>query len=114
MVSSQPTFEEVAALRCELQTAKPDLVYVALGSPKQERVISSLRSFFPGTWWIGVGISLSFITGDMRRAPLWMQRSGLEWAFRLLQEPRRLMRRYLLQNLPFVLGLFIHSLRSRR
>jgi len=81
--------------------ASPDIVYVALGSPKQERVIRRMRAAVPGAWWLGVGISLSFLCGQVRRAPGWMQRSGLEWTHRLAQEPGRLGKRYLVDGLPF-------------
>ncbi|MEX2545789.1 MAG: WecB/TagA/CpsF family glycosyltransferase, partial [Phycisphaeraceae bacterium] len=84
-----------------LVSARPDIVYVALGSPKQERLIARLRPALPDAWWLGVGISFSFVAGHVRRAPRWMQRLGLEWVHRLAQEPRRLARRYLLQGLPF-------------
>ena len=88
-----------------LSQANPDLVYVALGSPKQEQLIGRLRETLPGAWWIGVGISLSFVSGQIKRAPRWMQRVGLEWTHRLAQEPRRLTQRYLLRNLPFAVSL---------
>ncbi len=84
-----------------LVSANPDIIYVALGSPKQERLIAQLRPALPGAWWLGVGISFSFVCGHVRRAPRWMQRLGLEWVHRLAQEPRRLARRYLLEGLPF-------------
>jgi N-acetylglucosaminyldiphosphoundecaprenol N-acetyl-beta-D-mannosaminyltransferase len=62
---------------------------------------------------MGVGISFSFLAGDVRRAPPWMQRTGLEWIHRLSQEPRRLARRYLVEDLPFSFALFAHALRHR-
>jgi N-acetylglucosaminyldiphosphoundecaprenol N-acetyl-beta-D-mannosaminyltransferase len=80
-------------------------VYVALGAPKEERLIEALLPDFSQTWWIGVGISLSFIAGDFSRAPVWMQKAGIEWLHRMIQEPRRLGPRYLTKNLPFVLRL---------
>jgi N-acetylglucosaminyldiphosphoundecaprenol N-acetyl-beta-D-mannosaminyltransferase len=92
-VSSPPTASEVEALAAELGAVAPDIVYVALGAPKQEQLIRELRSRLPGSWWMGVGIGLSFIAGDVGRAPRWLQRLGLEWTHRLVQEPRRLARR---------------------
>ena len=84
-----------------LSESKPDIVYVALGSPKQEQLIAKLRQTLPDAWWLGVGVSFSFLTGHVRRAPLWMQRFGIEWMHRLGQEPRRLFKRYILVGLPF-------------
>lgn len=102
-----------AALEAALRDARPDVVYVGLGSPKQEELIARLRADHPGAWWLGVGISFSFVTGGIRRAPRWMQRCGLEWTHRLAQEPRRLARRYLLQGLPFALRMFASALSVR-
>ena len=96
-----------------LKSAQPDVVYVALGSPKQERLIQILRHELPQTWWLGVGISLSFVTGDVSRAPEWVQRLGLEWGYRLIQEPTRLWRRYLVEGLPFFARMMATSLRRR-
>src|SRR5208282_1560160 len=84
-----------------LQTARPDIVYVALGSPKQELVIDRIRRLLPQTWWLGVGVSFSFLCGEVKRAPQWMRKSGLEWLHRMAQEPRRLTKRYLLVGIPF-------------
>lgn len=92
---------EMAKIRDGLAQARPALVYVALGSPKQERLIRELRGDFPAVWWLGIGISLSFLTGEVQRAPSWMQRCGLEWCHRLAQEPRRLAKRYLVHGLPY-------------
>ena len=90
----------------ELIAARPDIVFVGLGSPKQEHVIASLRSCLPSAWWLGVGISFSFVCNRVRRAPPWMQKLGLEWVHRLWQEPGRLARRYLIDGLPFAATMF--------
>jgi N-acetylglucosaminyldiphosphoundecaprenol N-acetyl-beta-D-mannosaminyltransferase len=89
--------------------ANPDIVFVALGSPKQEALIRQLRMRRPQAWYLGVGISFSFLSGEVRRAPRWMQRIGLEWFHRLTQEPRRLAKRYLVDGLPFALALLCRS-----
>ena len=86
---------------------------VGLGSPKQEKLIHELRATLPAAWMIGVGISFSFIAGDVRRAPRWMQKTGLEWVHRLAQEPRRLAHRYLVDDIPFAFSLFAHAFRRR-
>ena len=99
----------VKAAEKELVAAGPDIVWVALGSPKQEFLIAALRDSLPGAWMLGVGISLSFISGMVPRAPVWMQRSGLEFLHRLLQEPGRLARRYLIDDLPYAAGLLVRS-----
>ena len=101
MVSSPPTSDELSAIRRALEPAPPDILLVGMGSPKQEHLIHALRSFYPAMWSVGVGASFSFIAGEVQRAPAWMQRSGLEWCWRLGQEPRRLARRYLVEDLPF-------------
>lgn len=100
---------QIEAIRHHLQDSKPDMVYVSLGSPKQEELIDQLRTDFPHVWWMGVGISLSFIAGEVLRAPVWIQRLGLEWVHRLAQEPRRLAKRYLIDGVPFAIQLLISS-----
>lgn len=101
-----------------LTRASPDLVFVALGCPKQERLITLLEEKLPHAWWFGIGVSFSFIGGIIPRAPLWMQRSGLEWLHRLWHEPGRLAVRYLVHGLPFGMRVFLNSvlirIRSRR
>lgn len=96
-------------LVASLVAAQPDIVFVGLGSPKQENLIERVRRLLPGAWWLGVGVSFSFLCGDVRRAPRWMQRCGLEWAHRLVQEPRRLFRRYIVVGLPFGMSLMTRS-----
>jgi N-acetylglucosaminyldiphosphoundecaprenol N-acetyl-beta-D-mannosaminyltransferase len=113
-ISDPPTPDEIQPLAAELGRLRPDLVLVGLGSPKQEKLIQALRPLLPASWMMGVGISFSFIAGDVRRAPAWMQRTGLEWIHRLAQEPRRLARRYLIEDLPFSFSLFAHALWQRR
>jgi N-acetylglucosaminyldiphosphoundecaprenol N-acetyl-beta-D-mannosaminyltransferase len=112
-VDARPTAEQVAATAAQLATASPDIVLVALGSPKTERLIAGLRKSLPQVWWVGVGIGLGFAAGQVRRAPRWMQRIGAEWLHRLLQEPRRLARRYLVDDLPFALRLLASALVDR-
>lgn len=102
------------ALRQALQRARPDIVYVALGCPKQDELIATLRAELPQAWWIGVGISFSLLAGRLRRAPRWAQRAGLEWACRLCQEPRRLAVRYLVHGLPFAALLLLSAALARR
>jgi N-acetylglucosaminyldiphosphoundecaprenol N-acetyl-beta-D-mannosaminyltransferase len=81
--------------------AKPDLVYVGLGFPKQEWLIGLLRADLPFSWFLGCGAAVNFVAGDRTRAPGWMQGAGLEWTHRMAQEPRRLARRYLRHDVPY-------------
>ena len=104
----------MAQITQRLVEAAPDIVFVALGSPKQERLIETLRERLPSSWWLGIGISFSFVCGDVKRAPIWIQRLGLEWTHRLAQEPRRLARRYLVDGLPFAARLLASSALQRR
>ncbi len=90
-----------------------DIVFVALGFPKSERLTEKIRGALPNAWWIGVGISFSFLSGNVKRAPLWMQRAGLEWVHRLQQEPGRLAKRYLVHDIPFAVRLFASATRGR-
>lgn len=92
---------------------QPRIVFVGLGSPKQEVLIWHLRSVLPDAWYLGVGVSFSFVAGEVRRAPKWAQQLGLEWVDRLIQEPGRLGRRYLVDGLPFAAALLWRSVRRR-
>ena len=78
------------------------LLLVALGSPKQELWIHRHRGELGPVVAVGVGASIDFVAGMVRRAPAWMSRAGLEWLFRLAQEPRRLFRRYLVEDVRFL------------
>lgn len=105
--------EQMAALREELMAKAPDLVFVGLGFPKQENVICGFHDDLPATWWLGCGAALPFAAGQLERAPAWMRPLGLEWLFRLAHEPRRLFRRYVLEDAPFALRLLGRALLVR-
>ena len=94
-------------VRERLATARPDIVFAGLGFPKQERIIAALAPGLPGTWFVGCGAAIPFAAGVLRRAPEWVQQAGLEWAWRLASEPRRLFRRYLVEDLPFAVRLLV-------
>jgi N-acetylglucosaminyldiphosphoundecaprenol N-acetyl-beta-D-mannosaminyltransferase len=104
--SSEQTLERLTA-------ASPDLVLVAFGAPKQELWIDRYAQRLGPAVAMGVGGSLDFITGRVRRAPAWISRAGLEWLFRLLQEPRRMWRRYLVED-PAFISIVARSRRRRR
>jgi N-acetylglucosaminyldiphosphoundecaprenol N-acetyl-beta-D-mannosaminyltransferase len=89
----------------DILAAQPDIIWVALGAPKQEFTIARLRTKLPKAWFLGVGVSFSFLAGQVQRAPKWMQKVGLEWAHRLVQEPGKLWKRYLLSGVPFALSM---------
>jgi N-acetylglucosaminyldiphosphoundecaprenol N-acetyl-beta-D-mannosaminyltransferase len=82
--------------------AKPDYVWVGLGCPKQEQWMAAMRPLLNASILIGVGAAFDFHTGRVSQAPRWMMRAGLEWLYRLVREPRRLWRRYLIYNPWFV------------
>ena len=77
-----------------VQSARPHILLVAFGSPKAEQWMEAQHERLGVPVIVGVGATVDFLAGHVKRAPLWMRRSGLEWIFRLLQEPRRLFRRY--------------------
>jgi N-acetylglucosaminyldiphosphoundecaprenol N-acetyl-beta-D-mannosaminyltransferase len=96
------TVEEDAADVAIINAARPDYVWVGLGMPKQEKWMAAHVGRIEAAALIGVGAAFDFHAGAKPRAPLWMQRSGLEWLFRLISEPRRLAGRYLVDNTIFV------------
>ena len=94
----------------EIREAKPHVLFLALGAPKQEFFIGQHIRPLGVPLAIGIGGSFELLAGDLHRAPQWMRESGLEWAFRLGQEPRRLWKRYLIGNIEFVWSLTKWSL----
>lgn len=101
-IRADGTADDAGAILKRLRSAEPDLVLVALGAPKQELWMDRFAPEIKPAVAIGVGGSLDFVAGRVRRAPRWMSRMGLEWLFRLAQEPRRMWRRYLLDDPAFV------------
>lgn len=101
-----------AEVRADLVALKPDLLFVAMGSPLQERFMMALPE---GAGWVSLGVGGSFdvLAGLKRDAPAWARGRGLEWLFRLAQDPRRLWRRYLVTNTWFVARVWRERLRSR-
>lgn len=81
-----------------IQSAKPDILFVGLGSPKQEKWIYNYKDEYKVPVSIGVGAAFDFYSGLVKRAPMWMQKSGLEWFWRLMMEPKRLWKRYLIDD----------------
>lgn len=100
---------QLDALSAQVAAAKPDIVFCGLGFPKQERVAAVLAPGMPSAWFIGCGAAITFAAGRIPRSPRWMQRSGLEWTHRLAREPRRLFKRYIVDDLPFAVQLLARS-----
>jgi len=90
--------EEQKQLQETVRAARPDILWVGLSTPKQEKFMAEHLPRLEVTLMIGVGAAFDFLSGRAKQAPRWMQRSGLEWFYRLCQEPRRLARRYFLNN----------------
>jgi len=103
-----------AALVARIREARADVVLFALGTPKQEIFVDRVRGAIGPAVAIGVGASFDFVAGMVRRAPAWMSRCGLEWFFRLCQEPRRMWRRYLVRDPEFLLVVLRTALRQSR
>src|SRR5918995_1865553 len=102
---------EIAA---EIAAARPDIVWVGLSTPKQERWMAAHVGRVHAPVLVGVGAAFDFHAGVKRQAPRWVQRSGLEWLFRLATEPRRLWRRYLINNPLFVVLVVLQVLGLKR
>ena len=105
--------EQVADLVARVSAARPDLVLVGLGFPKQEDLIARLRPALPAAWMLGCGAGIPMAAGQFRRAPVLLQRLGVEWLHRLALEPKRLAHRYLVRDLPFALVLLAQALSVR-
>jgi N-acetylglucosaminyldiphosphoundecaprenol N-acetyl-beta-D-mannosaminyltransferase len=117
-----PPFRELTdaeedAVAADVRRSGADVVWVGIGVPKQEKWMARMRDRLPAPVLVGVGAAFDFHAGLIPQAPGWMQRLGLEWVFRLAQEPRRLWRRYLHHNPRFITGFarqYAVHLRSRR
>ena len=93
---------ELATINAQLKATSPDLLFVGLGAPKQEYWIYDNYQQLGLPMSLGIGVSFELVAGMVKRAPAWMQKTGLEWLFRLLVEPRRLWQRYILGNPSFI------------
>lgn len=101
--------EEESDLVQQVKEVRPDIFWVGLSTPKQEKFMSAYLHRLDTTLMFGVGAAFDFHAGKVRQAPKWVQRSGFEWFYRLLQEPRRLWRRYLVNNPRFVWNLLLRQ-----
>lgn len=95
--------EEEGDLQAQIRAAQPDILWVGLSTPKQEKFMAEYLAKLDVTLMVGVGAAFDFHAGRVSQAPRWMQRSGLEWFYRLCCEPRRLWKRYLRNNPLFIL-----------
>jgi N-acetylglucosaminyldiphosphoundecaprenol N-acetyl-beta-D-mannosaminyltransferase len=106
------TFEEDSAVVDRMNASGARIVFIGLGCPKQEYWMAEHRGKVRAVM-IGVGAAFDFHAGTLRRAPCWMQRYGLEWLHRVVSEPKRLWKRYLVTNTLFVVGAARQLLRGR-
>jgi N-acetylglucosaminyldiphosphoundecaprenol N-acetyl-beta-D-mannosaminyltransferase len=105
---------EQDAVAEDINRSRADVVWVGIGVPKQEKWMARMRERLDAPVLIGVGAAFDFHAGLIPQAPAWLQRNGMEWAFRLAHEPRRLWRRYLRYNPRFVAGFARQYAASRR
>ena len=108
------THEEEQDVLTRIRDAHPDVLWVGLSTPKQERWMFRFRTLVDVPVMVGVGAAFDFHTGRVRRAPAWMGEHGMEWLFRLAVEPRRLWRRYLLNGSEFVANVALELLHFRK
>jgi N-acetylglucosaminyldiphosphoundecaprenol N-acetyl-beta-D-mannosaminyltransferase len=105
---------ELQDLQAQVAGARPDIIWVGLSTPKQELFMSSTLSCLDVPVMIGIGAAFDLISGKVRQSPRWIQRSGFEWLYRLIQEPRRLWKRYFKNNPLFVWRVFLQLTGLRR
>jgi len=94
--------EEERKIAEDIKDARPDILFVGISSPKKEYFLSEYLDEMQVPFAMGVGGSFDILAGKAKRAPAWMQRYGLEWFYRFLQEPRRLFRRYFIEGMSFI------------
>jgi len=103
---------EEAQVAEQVRASRADLLFVAISSPQKEQFLDRHQSAMQVPFAMGVGGSFDVVAGKVKRAPRWMQRAGLEWFYRFLQEPRRMFRRYFLDDVAFC-GLLLRELAGR-
>ncbi len=111
---TQVTPEEDEAIGAMIDTTNPDVVWVGLSEIKQDAWMYHHRGKLNAPVLVGIGAAFDFLAGTKRQAPEWMRENGLEWLFRLLQEPRRLWRRYLVYGSRFLVLVFLEQLGVRK
>ncbi len=104
---------QLSRIADQLVAAKPDLIMMAFGAPKQEFLMDAVAERVKPAVMLGIGASLDFLAGTVKRAPAVMRKTGLEWLYRLSQEPGRLWRRYLINDPKFVV-IFLRTLKKDR
>ena len=107
------TGDEEAAVAEQINNARPDVVWVGIGVPKQEKWMAHMRDRLEAPVLAAVGAAFDFHAGRVSMAPSWMQERGLEWTYRIAQEPRRLLPRYLIHNPRFVAKIAMQLVRER-
>lgn len=98
--------EEESEIAMNIKQCSPDILFLALTSPKKEIFLENYKTIIDIPFIMGVGGSFDVISGKTKRAPLWMQKWGFEWLYRLLQEPQRMWKRYLITNTLFIYEIF--------
>jgi N-acetylglucosaminyldiphosphoundecaprenol N-acetyl-beta-D-mannosaminyltransferase len=106
--------EEEQDLGLQLKASQADILWCGLSTPKQERFISAYLDRLPVKLMVGVGAAFDLLSGNLDEAPDWMKQSGLQWLYRLIKEPKRLWRRYLINNPRFIWLSFLQLSRLRR
>jgi N-acetylglucosaminyldiphosphoundecaprenol N-acetyl-beta-D-mannosaminyltransferase len=107
-----PPFRPLSAaeeedLRAQLEASQADVFWCGLSTPKQERFMATYCGRLPVKLMVGVGAAFDLLSGNLREAPDWMKSAGLQWLYRLIKEPRRLWKRYLLNNPKFAWKIFL-------
>ncbi|MFT4414714.1 WecB/TagA/CpsF family glycosyltransferase [Fredinandcohnia humi] len=110
----QLTEEEQIEIVNRINSLKPDFIWVGLGAPKQERWMSGIVPYLHQGILVGVGAAFDYHANNIKRAPFLLQKFGLEWLYRLIQEPKRLFKRYLITNSKFVYKVFLNEVYNKR
>lgn len=106
------TKEEEAGIAEQIASSKSDILFVAMGSPKKEIFLGTYKEVINMPFIMGVGGSFDVVSGLVKRAPVWMQKAGLEWLYRVWQEPGRMWKRYLFTNIGFIILVFKEKIRE--
>lgn len=107
------TREELDEVYKKVNETEPDIIWVGLGAPKQENFMYNNRGKFSAVM-VGVGAGFDYHAGRIKRAPQWMQKCSLEWLYRLMQDPRRLLKRYVITNFKFIYYIFMENFRGKK